>query len=154
MQNKKVIELIRCDIWSLATGELDVGAWLLRFRTPVLDAAEVSGYHRCLRIVWRYAESGIGALPGEHDRDAMETFENRICDTLERDGLAVLVAVFTFDGGRQWVFYSSSIALCGERINSMPQEDEPYPIEIDTFDDPSWGYLREEILPIAGSEFG
>jgi hypothetical protein len=54
--------------------------------------------------------------------------------------------VLTFDGARQWVFYSGDVGECGRRLEAMAQNAEPYPIEIDAFDDPTWQYLRTQIL--------
>jgi hypothetical protein len=76
----------------------------------------------------------------------MEVFENRLVPALEGDALAALVAVLTFDGARQWVFYTSDVKACGGRLEAMPQERDPYPIELDAFADPEWGYLRDQIL--------
>ena len=80
----------------------------------------------------------------------MEEFEARVCPVLEHDAHAVLVAILTFDGARQWVFYTRDVPECGKRINAMPQNQERYPIELDAFDDPAWGYLRDAILQRVG----
>jgi hypothetical protein len=34
----------------------------------------------------------------------------------------------------------------------MPQNDEPYPLELTTEKDPSWEYLRDEILKVVAKE--
>jgi hypothetical protein len=62
------------------------------------------------------------------------------------DAHAFLSAVLTSDGARQWVFYAGNIAECGRRLEAMPQNDRPYPVEIDTFVDPDWAYLRNQVL--------
>jgi hypothetical protein len=85
-------------------------------------------------------------MPTQSDSDAMAAFENRLCAALEHDGLAFLAAALTFDGARQWVFYTDDVAECRERLNVMPQETEPYPIELTTAKDSDWQYLREQIL--------
>lgn len=146
MQNENVAQLIIEDVWSLVQGERESGPFLLRYRQPVLQASDVNGYVRCLRIVWAYAAENSGTLPEEHAQSAMNSFENRLCEALEYDALAVLVAVLTFDGARQWIFYTSDISECGQRINTMPQEEDAYPVELDAFDDSAWEYLREQIL--------
>ena len=60
----------------------------------------------------------------------MEAFENRFCQAVEHDAHAVLAAVLTFDGARQWVIYTSDVQECGARLEAMPQEPEPYPLEL------------------------
>jgi len=96
--------------------------------------------------VWAYADEGSGALPDTTTGETLETFENRLVAALEKDAVAVLTAVLTFDGARQWVFYTPDASACGARINAMPQEQDPYPIELDVFTDTDWQYLREQIL--------
>jgi len=111
-----------------------------------MEGHETEGYEHRLLVVWPYADEGMGDLPSENDQAQMQVFEDSLCDAWERDGLAVLTAVLTFDGARQWVFYTRNVDECGERLSAMPQEAEPYPIELTTEPDPKWSYLREQIL--------
>jgi hypothetical protein len=146
MRSAEVIAALRSDQWTLAEVSTDFGLGLLRYRTPVLNPGQVDGYDRVLRILWPYAEEDSGEMPDESDSEAMAEFENRLCAALETDAHAYLAAVLTFDGARQWVFYTSDVAECGRRLEDMPQNDDPYPIELDAFDDPDWSYLREQIV--------
>ncbi|MDJ0970873.1 MAG: DUF695 domain-containing protein [Kiloniellales bacterium] len=142
----RIRELVEKDVWALAEAHSAQGPMLKRFRTPILQPVDITSHRRVLRILWIYAEEGTGEMPSSEDSDRMEKFENLTCDALEKDHLAVLTAVVTFDGARQWVWYTSDVPACGQRINEMPQEEERYPIELDAFDDPDWGYLRNTIL--------
>ncbi len=150
MPERTVAAALREDRWSLAQGDREAGPLLIRFRTPVLGPDGVDGYGRVLRILWAYAEEGSGELPAEPAVAAMERFEHRFCAAVEADGCAFLAAVLTFDGARQWVFYTGDVAECGRRLEAMPQESEPYPIDLDAFDDPAWDYLRDSILGTVG----
>jgi hypothetical protein len=85
-------------------------------------------------------------MPDEPTSAAMVSFERRLANAWEDDCLAVLTAVLTFDGARQWVYYTKDVPECGRRLNSMPQEPEPYPIELTAEQDPDWSYLRDQIL--------
>jgi hypothetical protein len=125
---------------------LDTGSFFVRFRTPIIQPGQTGSHRRRLVVCWPYADSGSGAMPTESDSRAMAIFENRVCDAWENDTLAFLAAVLTFDGARQWVFYTDNVQECGERLSAMPQEAEPYPIELTTEEDPDWVYLREQIL--------
>ena len=144
----RVEQLLQADQWDLAEATGSIGTATLRYRVPVLLAGEAADYDRCLRIVWIYAEEGSGALPDQEALVALEDFENRLCDALESDALGVLTAVLTLDGARQWVFYTADLKACSARLNDMPQREEPYPIELDSFPDQDWSYLREDILAI------
>jgi len=139
-------DLISADHWAIAETTAPARLGMIRFRTPVLGPGQVTEYPRCLRILWGYADEGTGALPDGPTTDRLQTFENRVVDALEQGAVAVLTAVLTFDGARQWVFYTADVATCGARIDAMPQEAEPYPIEIDVFSDAEWRYLRDEVL--------
>jgi hypothetical protein len=146
MRSKQVIAALRWDKWNIAECSTDDGIALLRYRTPVPQSNEVKGYGRVLRIVWPYADEGTGAMPSHEESEAMGEFENRLCEALEFDAHAYLAAVLTFDGARQWVFYTGNVEICGSRLEAMPQNEEPYPIELDAFDDPAWSYLRTTLL--------
>lgn len=141
-----VLKMINDDKCQLVEVKLEVGLALIRFRTPVLGGVEMPGYNWRLAILWPYADAGSGAWPTRESMEEMDVFETRLCEAFEKDAHAVLVAVVTLDGARQWVFYTSSVEECVSRLNYMPQADEPYPLEIEGTEDPKWLYLREEIL--------
>src|SRR5262245_60776180 len=134
----KVVEVLRHDHWTGVEGKGDIGPLLLRFRTPVLAPPATAGYDRVLKIVWPYADEGNPAMPTDDDSEQMAVFENRFCEAVDDDGTDILTAVLTFDGARQWVFYTRDIEECGKRLNNMPQNDEPYPLELTTEKDPKW----------------
>lgn len=134
------------DAWILAEAHNGESPALCRWRTPVLGPPDVDGYERVLKVLWIYGQEGWREFPTEAQSQAMQVFENRLCDAWERDGLAYLAAVLTFDGARQWVFYTDDVQECGHRLNQMPQEQEPYPLELTNESDPEWSWLRENIL--------
>ena len=144
--NRNVHAVLAADTWALAKGKTEVGPSVLRYRTPILGPEGVEGYNRALRILWPYEAQDTGAMPSIRDSSDMDQFEDRLCGVLEIDAHAILSAVLTFDGARQWIFYTADVGECGRRLEAMPQNIEPYPIEIDAFDDPRWQYLRTEIL--------
>ena len=141
-----VLELLKQDRWSMAEVPTQSGIALIRYRTPVLSGSDVKGYGHVLKIVWGYASEGSGAMPSQEQSEAMGSFEGRFCDAVECDAHAVLTAVLTFDGARQWVYYTGDVPECGARLEGMPQEAEPYPLELTTEEDPEWSYLRDRIL--------
>jgi hypothetical protein len=141
-----VLEMIEGDMASFAEVATDDAVALIRYRLPILGGVEVPGYSWRLAVLWPYAEPESGALPTRQANEAMDVFEDRIFEAFGHDNHAVWVAVLTFDGARQWVFYTNDVAECGRRLAAMPQEDEPYPIEMEADEDPTWDYLRESIL--------
>ena len=129
--------------WTGVSGTRDDDPFILRY---VTDLEPLPSYATLLRIVWIYSDSETGAMPDETDSEAMAEFENLLVERLEVDELAVLTAALTFDGARQWVWYTRDVSECGERLNSLPPTEEPYPIELDAQDDPEWKYLFETII--------
>ena len=148
MPQTAVANLLKMDLWDLAEVRAGKGAnaATIRYRKPVLSGQEATGYDRVLRIVWVFAPEGSRVLPSEELGERMGLFEDRLCEAVEHDAHAVLAAVLTFDGARQWVFYTGDVPECGRRIEAMPQEAEPYPVEQTAESDPEWSYLRDEIL--------
>jgi hypothetical protein len=146
MPTRNVRAVLRADTWTLEKGNAEAGPLVLRYRTPILGPDGVEGYNRVLRILWPYEAEDTGAMPSIDDSTEMELFEDRLCVAVEIDAHAFLCAVLTYDGARQWVFYTQDVGECGRRLEGMPQNAEPYPIEIDAFDDPTWQYLRTQIL--------
>src|SRR5262245_52167487 len=130
--------MMKGDLCQVVEVTTDYGPALIRYRTPVLGGTKVPGYPWRLVILWPYADEGIGALPSRKAMKQMETFEDRLCEAWESDAHAVLVAVLTFDGARQWVFYTKDVGECSERLEAMPQEKRPYPIELEACKDPKW----------------
>lgn len=142
-----VIEkFIQYNIWSISEGFSSEMPFIIRFRTPVLEPKEVGEYTSLLTVVWPYAEEDSGEMPTETESKEMEIFEDRLLKAWESDATAVLTAVFTFDGARQWVFYTRDRNRCTLLLHQMPQEEEPYPIELETEEDPEWEYLRNELM--------
>src|SRR5688500_8694409 len=102
----KVVRVLEHDHWAVAEGERAVGPFVLRYRTPVIDAADVGAHVQLVQLVWEFDDAGSGAMPEPGVSDTMQTFEDALCAAWERDGLAYLAAVLTIDGARQWIVYA------------------------------------------------
>ncbi len=134
--------------WTIVTVDYPVGLATIRFRKPVLGPEGVASHSTLLTVVWPYAEEGTGELPDEAIVGDMGRFENFLVDAVEVDGLAVLTAVFTLDGSRRWAFYTRDKAGFVSRLSTMPDyAGLAYPIKLEASNDPTWAYLREQILP-------
>ena len=139
-------ELLQSDNWSIADGETPDGPVVIRFRTPILKGGQTGDFTTLITVAWIYGEEGSGLMPSPEQSETMERFEETLFSVWEKSGLAVLTAVLTFDGARQWVWYAASFDRCIDLLENLPEESEPYPIELDTEEDPQWGYLNDEIL--------
>lgn len=146
-ESQRVREVQLEDRWSVGEGYTAGGLpFVCRWRTPVLGPPDVDGYDRVLKVIWQYSDVDTGGMPTSEDSEAMATFENRLVLAWEYDGHAYLAAILTLDGARQWVFYTSDIQECAQRLTDMPQEAELYPLELTTESDPAWSWLHDQIL--------
>src|SRR5688572_21715826 len=97
----KVVRVLEHDHWALAEGVRPVGPFVLRYRTPVITAAEIGAHIHLVQLVWEFDDQGSGAMPEPGVSETMQTFEDRLCAAWERDALGFLAAVLTIDGARQ-----------------------------------------------------
>ncbi len=134
------------DQWAVAEGIHNDLPLMIRFRNKLVSGINVSKHPRVIKIYWEYAEHQSG-MPSKRDSELMEKFENRMVDALESDLAGVLTAVITTNGSREWVYYVKSVDEFGSRLHNMPQEKEPYPIQIETEVDSGWGYFFDQVRP-------
>ena len=138
--------IIRNDQWAGTKGIHNGLPLILRFRNKLVPGVNVSSLPRVVKIYWTYDEHESG-MPSKANSQDMKVFENRLVEALESDLSGVLTAVITTNGYREWVYYVSSIETFASRLQNMPQEQEPYPIEIETEDDPKWEYYFNQVRP-------
>jgi len=146
MKSTEVAKIVLEDKWNGAEGTHNDKPLLIRFRPGFRTVTDISGYCMRLDIVWPFTQPDQSGLPGPEELEALEEFENHLVAAYEHDCHAVLTAVITNDGARQWFFYTSDVDECGRRLSEMPQKEEPYPIELTAEEDPDWIFLRENIL--------
>ena len=139
-------ELLDADTWALAQGKTDVGVCLVRYREPILAAEQTVGYSTCVRVFFSYADEGSGALPSPDMSDTLAILEDELASCLEKDAMAVLTAVITFDGARQWIFYTGSPANCEIHLARIARKQKGGVTEVESFADDGWSYLREQVL--------
>lgn len=138
-----VASLIDDEEWNVASGDGPAGPFFFRWRTPILQPGETSGYDRLLRISWHFALEGSRELPPPASDEQRARFEADIVAVFEHDYHAVLTCVWTYDGAAEWAFYTADVSECGARVGRMPHPYGKYPISLQADDDPDWTYFRE-----------
>ena len=146
MTLSKVVRVQKHNVWAGIGGETGEGEFHIRFRTPVIEAGETGDYGEHLLVSWPYADERSAAMPDDELSQQLAVFEKHLCRSWEQEGLAFLAAVLTFDGARQWVFYTADVPSCGQRLTSLMQEQESVPVQLTTNSDPEWSYLRDSVL--------
>ena len=126
--------------WSVAQGSHDALPVLTRFRQFPASFPRADFPHR-LNFFWSFVTPTDAGLPSPDDSQAASTFEDRLIDAVEPDSQAVLCAVLTGRGMREFVFQTTDPGDFLRRLTEMPQEEEPYPIQIQHEEDPTWDYF-------------
>ena len=95
-----------------------------------------------VRVSWKYNSLPDG-MPDDIDAEIMGRVTDAIESTFSKDKAAYLVAIFTGDGRRDWLFYTGNLAIFGKVFNRALEDIETIPLEIDAQSDPDWEEYRE-----------
>ncbi len=139
-------DIIKNDQWAVAEGTHNDLPLMIRFRNKLSFGRSTSNHPQLIRIYWDYTSHESG-MPSTDDSQSMEVFENRLVEALETDLSGVLAAAITTNGYREWVWYCQSTEIFAEKLHNMPQEADPYPIEIEAESDPEWDYFFNQVRP-------
>lgn len=129
------------DTWTLLKRSHEGSPLLVRFRRFV-RSVDCAAYPIRLNIFWQMAKPDHNGFASATEGAALELFENRLVSAVERDRHSVLSVVLTCNGQREFVFHSTDSTEFLRRLSDMPQDIEPYPIEIHSNDDHDWEYYR------------
>ncbi|MBU8975379.1 DUF695 domain-containing protein [Lysobacter sp. MMG2] len=140
-----VAQIVAADRWTLAEGECEGHPLFLRFREDFREHPDVSAYPHLMRVVWHYAPNAAG-MPDRTASEQMGVFEDWLIAAVEPDQTAVLAAVITHDGDRQWLFYGADVRAFARALRAIPQGDVRLPIDVTTERDPDWTNLHEGTL--------
>ncbi len=130
--------------WALGEGERNKDPLLIRFREFPENWPKSKHPYR-VNIFWTMSEPDENGLPSDEESLRLETFEDRLIDAVESDKHSILVAALTCGGEREFVFHTKDVQGFMERLRSMPQEEERYPITIQSYEDPDWRYFQSVI---------
>lgn len=108
--------------------------------TKIMDSRKMP---YLIRVSWRY-ESLPDGMPVERDAELMGRVHEAFEATFNKDKAAYLVAVFTGEGRRDWLFYTGNLNIFNKVFNrALADIDETVPFEIDAQSDPDWDEYRE-----------
>lgn len=95
-----------------------------------------------VRVSWKYNSLPDG-MPDDMDAEIMGRVTEAIEDTFRKDKAAFLVAIYTGDGRRDWLFYTGNLAIFGKVFNRALADIETIPLEIEAQSDPDWEEYKE-----------
>lgn len=108
-----------------------------------LDKIIEKGKHPyVVRVSWRYNSLPDG-FPDETDAELMGRVNDALTETFNKDKAAYMVAIFTGEGRRDWLFYTGSLPVFGKVFNRALADIPQMPILIEAEDDPGWEEYKQ-----------
>lgn len=96
-----------------------------------------------IRVSWSY-EAQPDGMPVERDAELMGRVNDAFEETFRKDKAAYLVAIFTGEGQRDWLFYTGNLNIFNKVFNRALEDiEETVPFEIEAQSDPDWSEYRE-----------
>lgn len=132
------------DSWAVVEASQNELPLIIRVRQKV-DASLRSSRPYKITIIWSVIHGRDNGFPVKMEQLEMERFEDHLVEAFEKDNQAVLVLVYTHAGTREWVFYTEDINEFSNRLHSIPQEEQKYPIEIFSDTDSGWKLYDQEL---------
>jgi hypothetical protein len=113
---------------------------------PAIPDGRVFGC--AVEISWLY--SGTTDYPPREENQKQLAFETALDDLSGMNGFSELVQVSTGRGKKEWLYYTSDQERFMRDFNALLAGHEPYPIQINFYEDPEWK-LWSEIVEAAQS---
>ncbi|MGO1069036.1 DUF695 domain-containing protein [Lysobacter sp. CA199] len=127
--------------WTLAEQHADDGLSLIRLK-QIERGFDFRTYPERLNLIWAYRDDPGTGTASPAELEAMQRFEDRVCERIEAAGHSLLAIVFTEPDHREYVFHTRDVNAFIGVLNTMPQEAAPYPIEIDHESDPKGEFYQ------------
>ena len=116
-----------------ATGKLI----MVTGRRGIEQAKESGQYNIRVEITWKYQGDASG-MPDTPTSTIMEAVQDALQKVFTKDPVAILTGIYTGDGERNWIFYTTSIHIFEKKINQALAPFDLLPITIYTENDPEW----------------
>jgi hypothetical protein len=121
--------------WAVATGKINGMPLILRYITSVPQNS--TKYPHLIVITWRYKGTANG-MPDKTTGEKMVLLEGLLDKKLEPPGSALMTAVVTGNGVKEWQWYSRDEKETMRFLNEALSGQSVFPIQISLDDDPAW----------------
>ncbi|MCM1369275.1 MAG: DUF695 domain-containing protein [Candidatus Amulumruptor caecigallinarius] len=129
--------------WWTTPMEGEHGGTIMVSGRDYLEKIMESGkFPNLIRVSWKYNAQGNG-LPDTQDAELMERVSEALETEFHADKCAWLVAVYTGEGLREWIFYAGNLNIFNKVFNRALEDIETIPIEITAESDPDWEEYKE-----------
>lgn len=99
-------ELPLADEWTVAEGEHDGNAMIVRMNAAYRNFTGVEGYDHQVGIAMPLLDPQPSGLPSTAENAALDEIEEDLCGLFEQGKESIFVAVITTSGMRELVFYT------------------------------------------------
>lgn len=93
-------------------------------------------------VSWQYDVLPSG-MPEDSDAFLMEKATDALQAEFDKDKVAYMTGIYTGEGRRDWVFYTSNLNIFGKVFNRALVDLEQMPLLIEAEEDPDWAEYRE-----------
>jgi Family of unknown function (DUF695) len=108
-----------------------------------VEAVRSTGKYKIrVEITWKYQGNAAG-MPDDVTSTLMEDVQDAMSKTFDKDPIAVMTGVYTGDGERNWIFYTTSVHIFEKKINEALAPFDLLPISIYTENDADWNEYDE-----------
>ena len=94
-----------------------------------------------IEIIWIY-DGDANGMPDRTTSETMERVQGVFETVVARDPVAVLTGIYTGDGRRDWVFYTTSLHIFQRKLNEMLAPFPTLPLQFHAEEDPQWEEYR------------
>ncbi len=124
--------------WWSAPTEADNGRTVIVTGRDYMDEVMAGGkYIYRVMVSWEYDALPSG-MPDDKDARMMEKATDALMEEFNKDKVAYLTGIYTGDGRRDWVFYTSNLNIFGKVFNRALAPLDQMPLLIEAEEDPDW----------------
>jgi hypothetical protein len=129
--------------WWTAPTESENGKLILVTGRRGVEAVRSTGKYKIrVEITWKYQGNAAG-MPDDVTSTLMEDVQDAMSKTFDKDPIAVMTGVYTGDGERNWILYTTSVHIFEKKINEALAPFDLLPISIYTENDADWNEYDE-----------
>lgn len=100
-------------------------------------------YDKRVDITWAYGDGDTSGMPDRATSEVMEKVTDALQATFGKDPVAVMTGIYTGDGERNWVFYTTSLHIFQRKINEALADFDVLPLTFHAEEDPEWAEYSE-----------
>ena len=131
--------------WTMVEGLVDQVPFSLRHR-DFSSLFPVKVYPYRVSLTWTMTRTSINGLGSRAEIAFMQVFEKVVLDLVEKDRHAILSLVISSKNEREFVFHTKEHNEFLKRLALLPQLDDPFPVQVQSFDDENWLYDKQQFL--------